>query len=404
MNCVDTNSTSYPAFAEGGVLVVSPAGLWRDQVIEELDGHEHPVAIASGGADALQKLERYDWKTLLIESELPDLDAYEVAELAVRKHPGLEVRFLRSSPPSAGEVRTPCPGGSPIRFPCVMPQRARFGHSTGTRAQIEPLPGMVGSSEPMLRVYELARRVAKRTTTVLITGATGTGKEVVARAIHQLSPRAARPFVAINCAAIPETLLESELFGYSRGAFTGAVQSQAGRVSLAQGGTLFLDEVGELPLSVQAKLLRFIELKEVQRLGGAEVSKVDVRLIAATHMDLYRLVSERGFREDLFYRLAVFCLSLPRLKERADDVLPLTTHFLQTLSPSDAAEHAALSQAAVRKLIGHSWPGNVRELQLVMERACILAEGEYEILPEHICFPGFEDMPLTSDEMRGIAV
>jgi transcriptional regulator with GAF, ATPase, and Fis domain len=182
------------------------------------------------------------------------------------------------------------------------------------------------------------------------------------------------------------------------------VQSQAGRVSLANGGTLFLDEVGELPLSVQAKLLRFIELKEVQRLGGAEVSKVDVRLIAATHMDLYRLVSEKRFREDLFYRLAVFCLSLPRLAERADDVLPLAAHFLETLSRSDGAEHPALSQAAARKLMGHIWPGNVRELQLVIERACILAEGEYEILPQHICFPGFEHMLVPGKEMRGLAV
>ncbi|HVO63788.1 MAG TPA: sigma-54 dependent transcriptional regulator [Terriglobales bacterium] len=401
---MDSNSTSDPAFAEGGVLVVSPAGLWRDQVIEELDGNEHPVAVASSGADALQKLERHEWKTLLIESELPDLDAYEVAELAIRKHPGLEVRFLRSSPQSAVDSSARSAVTSALRFPSAIPQGTRFGHSSYTHAQGEPLPGIVGSSEPMLRVYQLARRVAKRTTTVLITGATGTGKEVVARAIHQLSGRAARPFVAINCAAIPETLLESELFGYSRGAFTGAVQSQAGRVSLANGGTLFLDEVGELPLTVQAKLLRFIELKEVQRLGGAEVSKVDVRLIAATHMDLYKLVSERRFREDLFYRLAVFCLSLPRLRERADDVLPLATHFLETVSPSDAGEYPALSQSAARKLMGHNWPGNVRELQLVIERACILAEGEYEILPEHICFPGLEDMLLTSDEMRGIAV
>lgn len=230
-----------------------------------------------------------------MEPELPDLDPCEVAELARMRYPGLEVRFLNGAH-SGGDGR-----GMPVEIPPVPPawnpQEAhafREGYGSGFEFSPEPLPGMVGSSAAMMRVYELARRVAARTTTVLITGATGTGKEVIARALHQLSPRASRPFIVVNCAAIPETLLESELFGYARGAFTGAVQSQAGRVSAANLGTLFLDEVGELPLSMQAKLLRFIELKEVQRLGSTEVSRVDARIIAATNSDLARRVGEKS--------------------------------------------------------------------------------------------------------------
>jgi transcriptional regulator with PAS, ATPase and Fis domain len=251
----------------------------------------------------------------------------------------------------------------------------------------------------MLRVYELARRVATRSTTVLITGATGTGKDLVARAIHALSRRSSRPFVVVNCAAIPETLLESELFGYVRGAFTGAVQSQAGRIAAANGGTLFLDEVGELPLSTQAKLLRFIELKEIQRLGSVETSRIDVRIIAATNNDLARRVREKQFRQDLFYRLAIFSLELPVLCARVDDILPLARHFLSTLNGAGGAPVPSLSASAADLLLAHTWPGNVRELQLVLERACILSAGEDEIGPEHICFPAGEQ---PGNDERGV--
>lgn len=340
-----------------------------------------------------------------MEPELPDLDPCEVAELARMRYPGLEVRFLNGAH-SGGDGR-----GMPVEIPPVPPawnpQEAhafREGYGSGFEFSPEPLPGMVGSSAAMMRVYELARRVAARTTTVLITGATGTGKEVIARALHQLSPRASRPFIVVNCAAIPETLLESELFGYARGAFTGAVQSQAGRVSAANLGTLFLDEVGELPLSMQAKLLRFIELKEVQRLGSTEVSRVDARIIAATNSDLARRVGEKQFREDLFYRLAVFSLTLPPLVDRPDDIVPLARHFLPAAAGGSSARPPILSSAAIRLLMRHTWPGNVRELQLLIERACILAEGESEIRPEHISFARSDCELSVKREMRGIAV
>jgi transcriptional regulator with PAS, ATPase and Fis domain len=229
--------------------------------------------------------------------------------------------------------------------------------------------------------------VAPRSTTVLVVGPTGSGKELVARALHGLSPRAAKPFVAVNCAAIPEALLESELFGHARGAFTGAVQAQVGRIPAAHGGTLFLDEVSELPLGMQAKLLRFLEQKEVQRLGMAEPIRVDVRVIAASNVDLAGRAGRGEFREDLFYRLSAFPLELPPLTERRNDIVPLAEHFLACMAAAMNGACPRLSGDAVRILEGHPWKGNVRELQHVMERASILVENGDTVLSEHLYFP-----------------
>ena len=214
----------------------------------------------------------------------------------------------------------PAPEEEKSRHPLFVPESIECG-SEGTQMQseersaeahfYEPLPGMIGNSQAMQSIYRLARLVAPRTTTVLIVGQTGSGKELVARALHALSPRSMKPFVAVNCAAIPEALLESELFGHARGAFTGAVQAQVGRIPAAHGGTLFLDEVSELPLGMQAKLLRFLEQKEVQRLGTSDVTHVDVRVVAASNVDLAGRAGRGDFREDLFYRLAAFPLELP---------------------------------------------------------------------------------------------
>jgi transcriptional regulator with GAF, ATPase, and Fis domain len=395
---------------EGGVLVASNSRLWQDRHIQELSGCEHRVGLAHGGADALEKLESGRWSTLFLSPNLPDLDPFEVAALAEERFPRLEIRFLASET----QIATGETSASVRHFPTRSPELLRNdddGEAPGCKTAVyghpqsrgvEPLPGMVGNSQPMQRVYEMARRVAPRLTTVLITGATGTGKELVARALHQLSPRGSRAFAVVNCAAIPEALLESELFGHVRGAFTGAVQSHAGRIFAANGGTLFLDEVGDLPLDMQAKLLRFIEQKEIQRLGSSETSRVDVRVLAASNADLPRKVADKSFRQDLFYRLSVFCLELPPLASRVDDISPLAQYFLECVRRTWPEAPARLTQQATGLLTRHSWPGNVRELQLVIERACILGEGEPEIGPEHICFPGTTSQPSLS--MRGLAV
>jgi transcriptional regulator with GAF, ATPase, and Fis domain len=238
---------------------------------------------------------------------------------------------------------------------------------------------MIGTSRRMQKLYRLARLVAPRDTVVLIVGGTGTGKELVARGIHQVSRRSRGPFVVVNCAAIPETLLEAELFGYTRGAFTGAVQARLGRIHAAHGGTLLLDEIGELPLSMQAKLLRFVQEGEVQRLGSADLFRVDTRLIAATNVDLLQRVREKQFREDLYYRLAVFPVELPALRQRQEDILPLAQSFLTSLARQAGCREKYFTPAAMNLMRRHSWPGNVRELQHWVERAFVLAESSDEI-------------------------
>jgi transcriptional regulator with GAF, ATPase, and Fis domain len=237
----------------------------------------------------------------------------------------------------------------------------------------------VGNSQPMLRTYSLTRMVAARDTTVLITGESGTGKDLIAQEIHLISARRNQPFVVVNCSAIPETLLEAELFGYTKGAFTGAVQSRIGRIHAAHGGTLFLDEIGDMPLSLQSKILRFLEQGEVQRIGGNDNLRVDVRVIAATNVDLKTRVAQQQFREDLFYRLAVFPIQLPPLRDRMEDLADLTLAFVAKHSP-----RVSMSQEAMQILKQHNWPGNVRELRNAIERATILIGNGHEIKPEHI--------------------
>ena len=234
---------------------------------------------------------------------------------------------------------------------------------------------IVGTSKSWRDVLVQAAKVAPTETTVLLTGESGTGKEVVARAIHRSSARAAGSFVALNCAALPDQLLESELFGYERGAFTGATAAKPGRIEQAAGGTLFLDEAGEMSPAVQAKLLRVLEEREFQRLGGTKVLKTDARIVAATNRDLARAISKGEFREDLFYRLSVFGIHLPPLRERPEDILPLTEMFLAELGPAVGRPVPGVSREAKDLLLSHPWPGNVRELRNALERAAILSDG-----------------------------
>ena len=236
-------------------------------------------------------------------------------------------------------------------------------------------PRIIGESEAIKRAVGETQRVAQTAATVLLLGESGTGKELFARAVHHLSPRRAGPFVAINCAAIPETLIENELFGHERGAFTGAGERRQGKFELASGGTVFLDEIGELPLAVQGKLLRAIEEKVIDRIGGRTPIPVDVRVVAATNRDLRAAAESGEFRRDLFFRLAVFPIDIPPLRERGEDVVLLARHFAAQLGKELRKRAASLSEASLAALRAHTWPGNVRELENAIERACILADS-----------------------------
>ncbi|MGB7586977.1 MAG: sigma-54 dependent transcriptional regulator [Terriglobales bacterium] len=393
--------------ASRGVLVASPSLQLREQVRRNLRDGAGPVQEVSGGADALVRLESGQWQLLFLDRRLPDLDAEELMQIVRVRFPGIEVVLIDSK----GDSALPWPvssgmGSAPWlrrQRPAASQQEADRISEATEKSSVEtpPLPGMIGSSESMQRLYRLTRLVATHNTTVLVLGATGTGKELVARAIHQLSARAGGPWTVVNCAALPESLIESELFGYARGAFTGAVQAYAGRICSAQGGTLFLDEMGELPLNLQAKLLRFLEQKEVQRLGTAETLRVDVRVVAATNADLEQKVETGKFRSDLYYRLSAFPLELPPLAERREDIVPLAEHFLRGLGLASQRADLRLSAEAGRMLEAQAWSGNVRELQQVMERAAILAEDNAQILPAHLDFPArFRARPLAEESAQ----
>ncbi len=379
--------SAMPVFVNSGAaLIASPSGALRAQVMHRLNGRCRPVQQVMGGADALAKLENGDWQVLFLDRRLPDLDAEELLATIEKRFPGIQVVLLDSDAGPERENRAV--EVQVVRAHAVSADRlSPSGRGEVVSAGIAPLQGMIGSTAAMQRVYRMVRLVAPRSTTVLIVGATGTGKELVARALHALSPRAQKPFMVVNCAAIPEALLESELFGYRRGAFTGAVQSQMGRIPAANGGTLFLDEVSELPLAMQAKLLRFLEQKEVQCLGTCEVNHVDVRVLAASNLDLAVRAASGEFRRDLFYRLSAFPIELPSLVERADDIVPLAEHFLSCMGAALDMPVPRLSTEALRMLEAHAWPGNVRELQHVMERASILVENGDTITEEHLYFP-----------------
>ncbi len=257
-------------------------------------------------------------------------------------------------------------------------------------AKEEYAEGIVGKSEPMQQVFKLIGQVSHSDATVLITGESGTGKELVARAIYHHSPRAAQPFMAINCAAIPENLLESELFGHEKGAFTGASERRIGKFEQCDKGTIFLDEIGDMPLTTQTKILRVLQNGEFQRVGGNQTLHADVRVIAATNKEAERLVAEKKFREDLFYRLNVVRIHLPPLRERAEDIPVLVDYFLQKLG-----KHKGIAPEALTLLQRHSWPGNVRELENVIERAAVMARGE-ALMPEDLPAEVREPKPVVT--------
>ncbi len=371
-----------------GVLLASPNSRLRQDLRDKMRLPQWELREAASGAEAMEHLHESLSDILLLDPMLPDLESTEFGDmvrdrfpsvqvLTVNAHTGQLVLGAASPTPLAArlaEMLYSSGGAHPAALTPMQLQRRR----ESVDAQ-RGLRGMIGDSEPMQRVYELAHMVAQRDTTVLVTGESGTGKDLIAQAIHLISPREKQPLVVINCAAIPESLLEAELFGYVKGSFTGAVQSRIGRIHAAHGGTLFLDEIGDMPLSLQSKILRFLEQGEVQRIGANDNLKVDVRVVAATNADLQTLVKQKLFREDLYYRLAIFPIKLPPLRERHGDVEKLAAAFLVKFSSG-----TALCTAAMEMLQEHDWPGNVRELRNVLERASIVVAGGPEILPRHI--------------------
>lgn len=369
------------------VLLVGCGPALEAQLTQRLSAPRWRVRSAAGGAAALNLLEAEPSDLLLMADSLPDLDPAEFQALVRARFAAMQIfsvdTFLA---PPASRVERPglrsaelsvaaVSSGLVMGRPGSLPVR-RGETSLSTRWH-----GMVGDAPEMQKLFRMAGLVARRDTTVLIGGENGTGKDLLARAIHEASSRARQPFVVINCAAIPETLLESELFGYTKGAFTGASQSRTGRVHAAHGGTLFLDEIGEMPLPLQSKILRFLEQGEVQRIGGTETLKVDCRIVAATNVNLQQQVQARQFREDLYYRLAVMPLTVPPLRERLEDLPALCEGFLERFCPG-----AELHGEALERLLQHRWPGNIRELRNVMERASLFAEGRLTVFAEDIVF------------------
>lgn len=411
------------------VLVSADTGLCQ-RLASSLTGLRWRVREAHGGAQAMMHLEQQQAEAMLVDDWLPDLEAREFAAHVRLLYPRMDLlhlkgdhdeewgatarreekvgraqsarrnellqvlRMARAGDESAdgiarreAEAYRLRPDGSLTdgtlnrRGGIIVSAQYMEKRAAGPDASLAwgttLLPELVGDSPVMREMARLVRLVAPRSTTVLIEGETGTGKEVVAKALHRLSPRAAKPFAVLNCAAIPEPLLEAELFGHSRGAFTGAVQSRMGRIEAADGGTLLLDEIGEMPLGMQAKMLRFLESGELQRVGENDTTQVDVRLIAATHEPLAQRSADRTFRLDLYHRLAVFPIEVPPLRERMQDIAILTEHFLELMGQD--APRKRLAPDAVAKLQEHRWPGNVRELMHVLERGAILAGVNPEI-------------------------
>ncbi len=405
-------------------VLASPDVSFRRRMRETLVGLRWHVLEASGGAEALAELDAHPSEALILDTWLPDLEMDEFVTEFRRQHPAVDLVTVDGS--EVEDNRSKSPRRHELLYAIRRGQDAdgaiwntapviEYGAGRATALSVEPaasrvtpirraaqsggeerkelgqaaalnlrLPELIGNHRSMLEVGRRVRLVAPRRTPVLIEGATGTGKELVARAVHRMSDRAGRPFVALNCAAIPESLLEAELFGHTRGAFTGAVQGRIGRIEAAHGGTLFLDEIGEMPLALQAKLLRFVECGELQRVGENEPVRVDVRVVAATHRPLATLASKGEFRSDLYYRLAVFVVRTPRLCDHPEDLPLLIEHFMSKLAQE--APIKSVGESAMQRLAAHTWPGNVRELEHVLECASILAEERPEITAEEIEF------------------
>jgi len=376
---------------EPTVLVADDESGVRESVGRVLRHEGFRVIPAEDGDAALAALREGGVDLLLADLRMPGLDGLELLRAAKLLTPEVEIVVLSGHGTVEEAVAAMKEGAYDFltkpfeRAQLVHTVRQALEHRTlllknrSLQRRLDELVGageIIGESAAIRQVLALVNRVAPTAATVLIQGESGTGKELVARALHDGSPRSGLPFIRVNCAALPETLLESELFGYERGAFTGAATRKQGRFELADGGTLLLDEAGDLSAATQAKLLRVLQEGEFERLGGTKTLKVDVRLVAATNQDLALLVTQRRFREDLYYRLNVIAIEIPPLRQRAEDIPLLAGHFLRVHAAKNHREIDGFTEAALGRLRAYPWPGNVRELEHAVERAVILTRGK----------------------------
>jgi two-component system response regulator AtoC len=371
----------------GRILVIDDDPAFREMLCEAVASKDHPVESAASAEEGLARVRKEPFDLVITDVMLPGMSGIEALSALKEAAPDVDVIVMTafssrdraldavrrgaydyfSKPFSLSEME--------IVIRRALEKRRLQTEIRSLRRSLTARTSLVGQGESMRRVLALIRRVAELDTTVLVTGESGTGKELVADSIHSLSRRAAGPFIKVNCAAIPENLLESELFGFEKGAFTGAVAARKGKFELAHGGTILLDEIGDMPLSIQPKLLRVVEGREVERLGGSRPLKVDVRIVAATNQDLAQLIAEKRFREDLYYRLNVAAIELPPLRERKEDLPLLAEHFLERINLKIGTDLRGLSAGAMDLLFAHDWPGNVRQLANILERAAIASTG-----------------------------
>ena len=378
------------------LLLVEDEASLREAIAEQLGHRGYRVEQADSGEAALSRLADFAYDIIVTDLRLPGVDGSAVVEAAVARYPDIIAVVVTGYGTVKDAVDAVKRGAwdfvsKPFQIDellhvldSALEQRRLKSENAYLRAQLDEryrFEGIVGKSRAMAHLFQLLETVVATNSTILITGETGTGKEIVARAIHHSGPRRLHRFVALNCSAIPETLLEAELFGHVRGAFTGAVGSRLGRLEQAHRGTLFLDEVGTMSPALQMKLLRVLQEREFERVGESHSTKVDVRVIAATNSDLGRMVAAGQFREDLFYRLNVIPVQLPGLRERREDIPLLVHHFLEKYRADAAPSRGAVtvSQDAMRRLMAYPWPGNVRQLENAIERALAFSVGRSQI-------------------------
>lgn len=366
--------------------------------ILEREGHE--VLLATNGQEALQQLLKHEIHTVITDLRMPGMDGMELLRRIVTDHPDIPVIILTAHGSVDNAVAAVKLGAfdyleKPFereQIKQVIDKALRTFERRSAQVRLPGAPkgkgryGLVGTSAAMQTVFNIIEKVADTPSTVLICGESGTGKELIAKAIHEQSPRREKPLIKVNCAAIPETLIESELFGYEKGAFTGAVTSKPGRFELADQGTLFLDEIGEIPAEMQVKLLRVLQENEFERVGGIKTIKVDVRLVTATNRNLLKAIEEGRFREDLYYRLNVVPINMPPLRERRSDIPYLISHILEKFEDRLKKGVTQVSPEALDALMAYHWPGNIRELENMLERTVLFCEQStirLGDLPEH---------------------